>query len=90
MKALRERIEEAKRIIRGKEPDPARVILKRQPYKRGATTYLASFRVGETRKYEGEYIYSTLKSVASKLKYDYGCMYCFNSSPEGKFITRIR
>lgn len=86
----KERIDAAKSYIRGHQPEPTKVVRKRQPYKRGATTFLATFRVGETRKYEGQLVYSTLKSIASKLKSDYGCMYCFSSSPDGKYITRIK
>lgn len=90
MKALRERIEEAKRIIRGNEPDPARVIRKRQPYKRGTKEYLTSFQVGETRKFDGSFKYGSLRSMATKLKADYDCLFCFCTTPEGKFITRIK
>ena len=90
MKALRERIEEAKRIIRGNEPDPARVIRKRQPYKRGAKEYLTSFQVGETRKFDGSFRYGSLRSMATHLKKDFGCLFCFFTTSEGKFITRIR
>lgn len=90
MKALRDRIETAKRIIRGNEPEPARVVRKRRPYKRGTKEYLTSFQVGETKKYDGAFRYTSLRSMATHLKKDFGCLFCFFTTSEGKFITRIK
>ena len=86
----RERINAAKSYIRGHQPEPTKVVRTRQRYKWGVKNYLTSFKVGETRKYDGRYRYDSLRSQAVKLKKDYGCLFGFYTSSEGKFITRIK
>ena len=90
MKAMRERIEAAKRNIRGLPPMPERPKNYRSPYKRGAKEYLTSFKVGETKKYDGRFRYQSLRSIATRLKNDFGCAFVFSTTYEGKYITRVQ
>ena len=58
---------------------------KRKPYKRGAKAYLSSFEIGEKRVIKDEYSWNGIRSVASRMKSDYGCHFVFRN----KEITRI-
>ena len=80
------------REMRGKEPaEPRpREPKKRNPYRRGAKAYLASFNVGDIREYNEPYNWDTLRSIASKMKSDFGCIFVFHNSKQERFITRVR
>ena len=59
---------------------------KRKPYKRGAKAYLSSFEIGEERVVKDEYSWNGIRSVASRMKSDYGCHFVFRNK---NTITRI-
>ena len=64
---------------------------KRKPYRWGATSFLSSFELGETRKFEGDYRqYRNLQSVACRLKEDYGCVWEFRKEGLTMTITRVQ
>ena len=59
---------------------------KRRPYIRGAKAFLASFEIGEERIINGEFRWSSILAIASRLKQEYGCEFrCRNKNS----ITRI-
>lgn len=62
--------------------------LKRRPYKWGAKAYLSSFDVGETRTFNNEFRWDSLRPIASKMKSMYGCEFSF-CTPKRE-IKRIR
>lgn len=63
---------------------------KRQPYKCGAKEYLSSFNIEEIREYKEAFEWKSLRSIASKMKRDFGCQFCFSSSDGKKYIIRIK
>ena len=67
-------------------PEQREVKKKRKPYKRGAKAFLSSFEIGEERVIKDEYSWNGIRSVASRMKSDYGCHFVFR---EKKYITRI-
>lgn len=63
---------------------------KRNPYRRGAKAYLASFDVGETRQFQPEFNWDSLRSIASIMKRHFGCRYVFSTTGSTRHITRIQ
>jgi hypothetical protein len=64
---------------------------KRKPYRWGATSFLSSFKLGETRQFEGEYTqYRNLQAVACRLKDDFGCAWEFRKKGDLMTITRTQ
>ena len=62
---------------------------KRNPYRRGAKAYLASFDVGEKREYKETFCWENLRSIASRMKSDFGCKFTFCKDGVTKYITRL-
>jgi hypothetical protein len=62
----------------------------RSPYKWGAKAYLASFEIGEHRIFNDEFRWRSLMSIASKLRREYGCLFCFSAAQGTKVIIRTR
>lgn len=83
----RERIEEAKKRIRGELTEPP---MRRKQRRRGVKEYLTSFKVGETREYDGKLRYDSLRSVASHYKHDFGCVFVFGTVDGVRYITRVK
>ena len=80
------------RELRGEviEELPPREIKKRNPYRRGAKAYLASFDVGETRQFQYDYKWESLRSIATMMKRHFGCRYVFSTTGSARHITRIQ
>lgn len=70
--------------------DPPKAKKKRNPYRRGAKAYLASFNVGETRQFQHDYNWESLRSIATMIKADFGCRYVFSTTGSTRHITRIQ
>lgn len=87
---VRQRIELAKKII-WKQPltKEESQIAPRQPYRWGAKNYLSGFRVGETREFQEDYRWDSLRSIASRMKEDFGCVFSLCVRDGKKFITRL-
>lgn len=82
-------LEERKRKYRqitGKEYKEPK---KRNPYRRGAKAYLASFVVGEEREFVEDLNWDNLRSIASNMKRDFGCVFSFKRIKEKRFVTRV-
>jgi hypothetical protein len=63
----------------------------RKPYQWGATSFLSSFTIGETRAFEGTYQqYRNLAAIACRINEDYGCEYQFRKKGESMTITRTQ
>ena len=62
---------------------------KRNPYRRGAKAYLASFNVGETREYNEVFCWDNLRSIACHMKSDFGCQFTFCKDGLTRYITRL-
>ena len=63
---------------------------KRNPYRWGVKAYLSSFVIGEERTIGDELLWSSIKSVASRMKIDYGCQFqCSARIGKPKLIKRI-
>lgn len=80
-------IAEAKQRIRGERTDAPKKIKTRR---RGVKEYLTSFKVGETREYDGKLRYDSLRSVASHYKHDFGCVFVFGTVDGVRYITRVK
>ena len=63
---------------------------KRNPYRRGAKAYLASFDVGETKVFHNDLNWDSLRSIACHMKKDFGCEFTFNKSGVTRYITRTK
>ena len=64
---------------------------RRKPYRWGATSYLSSFEIGETRQFEGDYTqYRNMQALACRLGDDYGCTWEFRKKGEIMTITRTQ
>lgn len=62
---------------------------KRRPYQRGIKYFLADFNVGEIREYNGEFNWKNMRTVAARMKNDYGCFFSFAQHAGKKYIVRI-
>ena len=74
------------RLVTGKEYKEPK---KRNPYRRGAKAYLASFVVGEEREFNEDLNWDNLRSIASNMKRDFGCTFSFRRVKEKRFVTRV-
>lgn len=88
-----ETIKERQEILREKngvpkEPKPYRVPTKRRPYQWGAKEYLADFDVGECKQYQDRFPWDSLKSIAAKMKSQFGVQFTFSSINGKRYITR--
>lgn len=63
---------------------------KRKPYQFGVKEYLASFIVGESRVHEGPLVWDSLRSVASKMKSQFGVQFAFSTIKGIHYITRLK
>ena len=75
------------RLVTGKEYKEPK---KRNPYRRGAKAYLASFDVGETKVFHNDLNWDILRSIACHMKKDFGCEFTFNKSGVTRYITRTK
>ena len=62
---------------------------KRRPYQLGAKQFLSEFDKGERRQYNDRFPWTSLKSVASRMKSEYGVQFLFNSIKGVRYITRV-
>lgn len=62
---------------------------KRRPYQWGAKEYLADFDVGECKQYQDRFPWDSLKSIAAKMKSQFGVHFAFSSINGKKYITRV-
>lgn len=81
MKAVEWWLPEEKRI-----PGPK----KRKPYAWGVKAYLTSFEVGEERVFDGRFQYNSLRSIASKLRRDFGVQYSFRIIDGVRKVRRLK
>ena len=82
-------LEERQRKYRQVMGIPDKEPKKRNPYRRGAKAYLASFVVGETREFHEDLNWRNLSSIASKMKSDFGCQFRLWTAKGKRFIERI-
>lgn len=85
-------IEERQRKSRealGKPLEGDDVVKKRKTYVRGMKEYLGTYEVGEIREYNEIFDWHNLRTVASRMKRDYGCLFSFASQGIKKYIVRI-
>jgi hypothetical protein len=68
--------------------EPIKQKKKRNQYRRGAKAYLASFDVGEIRQFQYDFSWDGLRSIASKMKRDFGCRYTFCTTGYLRHIKR--
>lgn len=57
--------------------------------KRGAVDYLRSFKLGETRVYDGSFSWRGLASTACYLTNVYGWRFRFETQKDVKLISRV-
>ena len=63
---------------------------KRNPYRWGVKSYLSSFVIGEERTICDEFSWNSIKSMASRMRLDYGCQFqCSFKLGGPKLIKRI-
>ena len=63
---------------------------KRNPYRWGVKNYLSSFVIGEERTISEEFCWNSIKSMASRMRLDYGCQFkCSFKIGGPKLIKRI-
>ena len=63
---------------------------KRNPYRWGVKAYLSSFVIGEERTICEEFSWNSIKSMASRMRLDYGCQFrCSARIGKPKLIKRI-
>lgn len=94
MKQWYETLAERQRAMREKNhspamPIPSNKVTKRRPYLWGAKGYLAGFTKGECRTYCGEFSWDSLRSIASKMKAEFGSQFLFNTIAGQRYITRV-
>ena len=82
-------MEERQRKFKKQKGLPEKEPKKRNPYRRGAKAYLASFDVGEKREYKETFCWENLRSIASRMKSDFGCKFTFCKDGVTKYITRL-
>jgi hypothetical protein len=64
---------------------------KRRPYQWGATSWLSSFELNESRNFEGDYVqYRSLQRIARKLNDMYGVVWEFRKEGDLMTITRTQ
>lgn len=61
----------------------------RKTYARGLKDYLATYEVGEIREYHEAFDWHNLRSVASRMSRDYGCLFSFAQQRGKRYIVRI-
>lgn len=61
----------------------------RKTYSIGLKDYLASYEVGEIREYKETFDWHSLRSVASRMSRDYGCLFSFSQQRGKRYIVRI-
>ena len=61
----------------------------RKTYSRGLKDYLSTYEVGEIREYHEVFDWHNLRSVASRMSRDYGCLLSFAQQKGKRFIVRI-
>ena len=83
-----ETIKERQAVLREKNGAPKEPT-KRRPYQWGAKEYLADFHVGESKQYQDRFPWDSLKSIAAKMKSQFGVQFAFSSINGKKYITRV-
>jgi hypothetical protein len=84
-----ETIKERQAILREKNGVPdLKDPTKRRPYQWGAKEYLADFDVGECKQYQDRFPWDSLKSIAAKMKSQFGVQFTFSSINGKRYITR--
>ena len=83
-----ETIKERQAVLREKNGAPKEPP-KRRPYQWGAKEYLADFHVGESKQYQDRLPWDSLKSIAAKMKSQFGVQFAFSSINGKKYITRV-
>ena len=61
----------------------------KETYARGLKDYLANFEIGEIREYKDKFDWHSLRTTASRMSRDYGCLFSFASQGIRRFIVRI-
>ena len=83
-----ETIKERQAALREKNGAPKEPT-KRRPYQWGAKDFLADFDVGESKQYQDRFPWDSLKSIAAKMKSQFGVQFTFSSINRKKYITRV-
>ena len=52
--------------------------------------YLANIDIGEIVEYKGPYTWSSVRSVGTKMKTDFGVLFLFNTAEGKRYIIRVR
>lgn len=89
-KETRQRIEIAKMKIREMPEIKEREVKPRTQYKWGVKQYLSSFNIGETREFNEDFHWKSLRSIATRMTAEFGCMFLFNTKFGKRFITRVQ
>jgi hypothetical protein len=66
--------------------------MKKQPYKWGASAWLRSMEIGETRAHDGTYRWRTLQVIAARIERDFHLEveFVFSTRRGKKYVTRLR
>lgn len=63
--------------------------MSRKEYRWGAKQFLVNMEIGDVVQDDGTYSWRGLQRVAVAIWRDYGCKWKFQTTPTGRYITRV-
>lgn len=61
----------------------------RQKYRWGAKQFLANMEIGQQVQDDGTYHWRGMQRIACTMGQEFGCRWKFQTTPTGRYITRV-